>query len=388
MTVQHKTVQFIPPANDPSLGASFESWIPDPELTKFENQEPASADWKGGSLRTIPVVEGLRHVDLPALLEHMVKHCWQRAAAGGDATRGRIALGGTAVFRDKAGAPKLGGRQYAHDLLASGGIPAETRRAQAQVAAGRHVPQVQPLVAQESAGAIGAALRGIPHLQGIATDWKTMEQLPRVSGYTFRGDTRAPGAVARAGGFDPPMTRTDAYYVDRVVKPAFKSYMLRRYGQNVSDAEFTAAYNRVAPANSAERHVLNNYFVWRVMAQNEAFHVGRMLADEALKGYISTSRAVSVARAFAKANGWVYLTRVRGGFLVPDKGTTTWTQIFGEQEIALPAKLEWGDVFGFRQLDPTENRKLTGPIYFRKGFEGHRIAFAEAYDLLSGKRQS
>jgi hypothetical protein len=112
----------------------------------------------------------------------------------------------------------------------------------------------------------------------------------------------------------------------------------------------------VATANSDERRVLVNYFAWRSMTNYEAFHLGRMLADETLKGYISTTRAVTVARKFAKANGWVYLTRVRGGFLVPDKGTGTgvlkeWVKKFGEQEVALPGTLKWKDVFGFRQVD-------------------------------------
>ncbi|MEJ7813242.1 MAG: hypothetical protein WKG32_22720 [Gemmatimonadaceae bacterium] len=323
---------------------------------------------------------------LPQLLEHMIKHCWQRPSVSNAAVRGRITLGGTTHHVDSSGQRVFGGRQLAHDLLRSSDSPADRRRVQAREAAGRHVPQVQPLVTQEAVGVMAAPIRAIPHLQGIATDWKTMEELPRVNAYTFRGDTRAPSAIAAAGGFSPPITRTDVYYIDSVVKPAFKSYMKRRYGQDVSDADLTRAINQVAPANTDERQVLSNYFVWRAMTQNEAFHLGRMLADEALKGYISTSRAVFVARSFARANGRAYLTRVRGKFLVPDKGATKWTQIFGEQEIALPAKLEWDDVFGFRQVDAREN--LAGPIYFRRGFDVHRIAFAEAYDLLSGKRQS
>jgi len=383
VTIQEKYPRFIAPQDDRSLGIEFECWKPDPTLAALKQSYP-SQDWKGGSLDAIPASGALPHVDVPELLKKMVNQCWQRAGRSSGETRGRIALGGTVTFRDKtSGQLTFGGRQLSHDLLRSGS-PAEAGRAQAQVMAGRHVRQVQPLIAQEAARP--DVHQNNTHLQGIANDWSAMRALPRVNAYTFRGDTRAPRAIAQAGGFGPPITRTDEYYVDRVVKPAFKSYMKRRFDEDVSDADFTRAINQVAPANSAQRHVLNNYFVWRALTENESFHLGRMLADEALKGYISTTRAVAVARGFAKEHGWVYLTRVRGGFVVPDKGTTTWTRLFGEQEIALPCKLGWDDVFGFRQVDRLMN--LTGPIYFRKGFDAERIAFSQAYELLSGKPQS
>jgi hypothetical protein len=384
MTVQEKMRMFIAPANDGGLGADFECWKADPELTRLERQSPASMDWKGGSLKAIQAGDTpLMPVKLPEILQRMIKGCWKGASVSrGAAGPGRITLGGTVVYSDKSsGNFRFGGRQFTYEDR-SQGDPAEQRRVAAMQRAGKHVPQVQPLISQE---AKMNPFKDIPHLQGIANDWKTMNELPRVNAYTFRGDTRAPGVLANAGGFNPPNTRTDSYYVENVVKPAFTSYMKRRYGQAVSDAEFTTAYSQAAPAGSEERRVVNNYFVWRVMVENEAFHLGRMLADEALKGYISTTRAVCVARAFAKENGWVFLTRVRGGFLVPDRGTTVWTSIFGEQEIALPGTLKWKDVFGFRQVDAA--RKFIGPIYFRKAFEAHRIAFAQAYDLLSGKAQ-
>ena len=388
MTVHEKIAPFIAPANDRSLGIDFECWKPDPTLTRVESQQPAQKYWAGGTLPTIAAEDGLRFVDLPRLLEHMVKHCWQGASPSAGATRGRLTIGGVSQFTHKKTELLMtAGRQTAFNKLATGPTQAGRDRAAGMMRAGAHVRQVQPIIAGEWSGDddIVDEFRKIPHLQGIANDWKTMEQLPRVNGYTFRGDSRAPGLVAKAGGFTPPITRTDAWYVENTIKPAFKSYMKRRYDQDVSDADFTKAINQAAPANSAERQVLGNYFVWRVMVENEAFHIGRMLVDETLKGYISTTRAVRVARGFAKDNGWVYLTRVRGGFLVPERGASRWTETFGEQEIALPGKLDWADVFGFRQVD--ENRNLIGPIYLRKGFSAYRVAFGEAYALLSGKHQ-
>lgn len=379
MVIQEK-IPFIPPAGDRSLRIDFECWKPDPILTAAQSK--ANQDWTGGTLEPILAEEGLEHVALPQILEHMIKYCWKRASVTPGAARGRITLGATTTHVNAGGQRVFGGRQLAHDLLKNSSNPAEVQRAQAQQAAGRHVAQVQPLVPH---GGMVASINAQPHLQGIADDWKTMEQLRRVNAYTFRGDRREPTKILADRGFNPPITRTDAYYMERVVKPAFRSYMKRRYGQDVSDLDATNAINQVAPANSTARHVLNNFFVWRSMAQNESMHLGRMLVDEALKGYISTSRAVSVARGFAKDGGWVYLTRVRGGYLVPDKGTTVWTETFGEQEVALPTRLDWADVFGFRKVG--RHQELVGPIYLRKGFSAQRVAFAKVYELLSGMPQ-
>jgi hypothetical protein len=131
-----------------------------------------------------------------------------------------------------------------------------------------------------------------------------------------------------------------------------------------------------------------DYSIWRALADREAVHMGRMLAEEAMKGYISTTRATTVAKAFAKDGGWVYVSLVRGGFHVPEKGKTDWTKIFGEQELAFPGTIEWRDIFGFRQVSPSGGKRFVGPIYLRKGFETKNCtAFRQVHDLLSGKPQ-
>jgi hypothetical protein len=365
MSQHRKMANFMPVAGDASLSAEFDCWHPDPRFG--QNPQDAQSSWEGGALTAIKAEDGLRFVDLPKKLEHMIKHCWQAASVSAGAARGRVQLAGA--------------RQNPLDTMHKSFNPADVmQQARIKLAGARPVaPTMQPL-------AVDARLtRQTPHLSGIARDWKTHEQLERVNTYTFRGDSRAPTLIKVDGGFNPPISRTDSYYVDNVVFDYFQKYMLARYDVAVSKATFDRVYNE-NPAGSEERKVMNQYFVWRALVDNEAYHAGRMLACEALKGYISTSRAVPVARHFAKNNGWVYLTRVRGGFLIPDKGTTEWTKIFGEQEIALPAALKWSDIFGFRQVD--NGRYLAGPVYLRRGFEAKNAgAFGQSFELLSGKPQ-
>ena len=363
MGVPVKMKAFIPPAGDAALQSDFDGYHPDPVFQG--KQMDAMMDWKGASLPFIKAETGLGVVDVPQKLEHMIKHCWKAASVAPGAARGPVTIGG-------------GARQAAFNKLGKSMNPADIIKQANQRIAGTHTKQVQPLDP--------GALASIPHLKGIATDWKTTESLPRVSAYTFRGDTRAPALIVKDNGFNPPISRTDTYYVDNVVFKYFAGYMKRRYNLDVTKAQFDRAYKDELPPGTDGRMVLNNFFVWRTLVENEQFHAGRMLACEALKGYISTTRAVAVARGFARAGGWVYLTLVRGGFLIPDKGKTEWTKIFGEQEIALPCALPWAEVFGFRQLDVDKN--LAGPVYLRKNFEGrNKAAFNEAFELLSGKPQ-
>jgi hypothetical protein len=77
--------------------------------------------------------------------------------------------------------------------------------------------------------------------------------------------------------------------------------------------------------------------------ENEAYHIGRMLANETLKGYISTTRSVTVATGFAVGGGgpgWVYVLQLCGGFLIDQVGKLAeeWVKLWTEQEIAFPTR--------------------------------------------------
>src|SRR5262245_55001577 len=81
----------------------------------------------------------------------------------------------------------------------------------------------------------------------FAQDWGATNEFTRVNAYTFRGEeSRPPKVVEEAGGFHPPITRTDQWYVDNKVFPHFQDYMKRRFQMNLTREQFNRVYN---PAN-------------------------------------------------------------------------------------------------------------------------------------------
>jgi hypothetical protein len=379
MPLIKKMAQFIPAGGDASLSSEFDCFQADATLDFRQDAGNISYAEGAPTLPFIKAEEGYPFVDLPQMLEHMIKYCWKEASVTPGTARGGVQLGGA--------------RQTALNNLTNSNNPVDILQAVRMKAQAAKGP------AQRVAAFVMPKTKENPHLKGIAQDWKTMEDLERVNAYTFRGDKRPPGDLKRAGGFHPPNTRTDEAYVNGTIYPHFQSYMSRRYNIQVDLPEFQRAFAGVAN-NDAQKRLLRHYSTWRIIADNESYHAGRMLALEALKGYTSTSRSLVVAKGFANAGGWVYVTLVRGGFLIPDKGKHEWTKIYGEQEIALPGGLAWGEIFGFRQVgrgqtsgkDAVGNaavgRILSGPIYLRKAFEWRNAtAFKECFELLSGKKQ-
>jgi len=245
--------------------------------------------------------------------------------------------------------------------------------------------------AEAEAKALGRPAPDLNYLEGVANDWTLMTKLERISAYTFRGDTRNPDQIRAVDGFFPPATRTDDYYLKKKVYEFFQKYMLARWQVDISSRltpdEFVTMVKNTTKSEDNE-DLWYQYTIWRALAQAEELHLGRMLAEETLKGYISTSRAVAVAKGFSGSAGWVYVVRVDGGIVVPDKGDGhPWTKIFGEQEIAYPGPLKWSTVMGFRK---TANKKFVPnePLYLRKALQNEdRKAFESCYELLSGKPQ-
>jgi hypothetical protein len=352
--------------------SDFDVVAPDPEFARQE--QPASTSWVGGPLPFIPAESTLPFVDLPGKLIELIDHCWKSGSAPTQIPR-------AGQFQIGAGA-RTGHVPGIKNALLNGSSPEGTLRG-VELRNADYRKQEHPL----SDVARGTA----PHLRSIVpNDWKVTLQLQRVSAYTFRGDKRGPKDVRGHGGFNPPITRTDQYYVDNVMYDQFNSYMRRRFGftQGIPKDVFDRAYKK-ACTSPDDRMVMQNFCVWRSMVENEAYHLGRMMFKEALKGYISTTRAVTVAKGFARGNGgpgWVYLTQICGGFLVPEKGTHEWTQSWGEQEIALPRPIPWDLVFACRETRSAGT--FTGPIYMRRGFATRNAhAYKEAFELLSGRVQ-
>ena len=231
----------------------------------------------------------------------------------------------------------------------------------------------------------------LSYLQGIANDWAKMAELEWISAYTFRGDKRNPDQIKSASGFKPPSTRTDDAYIKGKVYESFKKYLMARWQIDLSKTpaldngdKFLAMVQGIT---NEDESTFYQYMAWRTIVKSEELHLGRMLADETLKGYISTSRAVAVAKGFA-GTGWVYVLRLSNGIVVPAKdGDHPWTKIFGEQEIAYPGGLGWDAVMGFRQV--TQGKFAPGqPLYIRKSLQKEDPkTFDILYDLLSGKPQ-
>lgn len=234
------------------------------------------------------------------------------------------------------------------------------------------------------------------YLQGVATDWKKLEEIQRISDvFTFRGDSRTPHEIRKQyDGFQPPCTRTDDAYIKGAVYTQFAGYMKRRFQTDitpqVSDNEFLSLVRQEIPA-TAHRDLWIEYTIWRALCESEQGHIGRMVAAEALKGFTSTSKAVAVAKRFACANktkrGTVYVIRVDHGFVVPEKAKHEWTHLFGEAEIAVFGTVPWSRVYGYRAVF---DRLFVPNDHVAIRYELTHTdpeVFQQVYELLSGKAQ-
>ncbi len=268
---------------------------------------------------------------------------------------------------------------------------------------GQPAPAYRPMPSPTRQGASNIAVAGQQpgpshaHLMGIARDWELHKSLERYSGYAFRGDARSSAEIKQAGGFQPSATRNDDSFIKGAVYAQFCDYMSRSLQIDMKSAvkpqEFLAIVRETIKTTEA-REVFLHYTGWRTMVKAEELHLGRMLAEETLKAYISTTRAVPVAKGFASSSakrqsrteGWVYCVAVLGGFVVPPKKPNSWTADFGEQEIAKAGPIPWSSVAAARAVDT--NGMFTGDIYVREGFD--KIdpgAFEPIFKLLSGKKQ-
>lgn len=144
-------------------------------------------------------------------------------------------------------------------------------------------------------------------------------------------------------------------------------------------------------------NIFVEYEIWRAILDAEKFHIGRMVDDEFLRGYISTSRDVKVARTFlsnashggGKSNdGAVYALHSEGGFLLPPRAQHVHGTKGTEAEIAHPGPLPWTKVMAFRCFNPTDfNDPRTfirsQHLFVRKGFrQADPKGFAEIVAAL------
>jgi hypothetical protein len=345
----------------PLAFAGFECLRPDPRFATV----PYRRVEKGQYIPYIKADGILPMMNLPAKLLELINHCWTAASAANGAQRGPLQIGMNA-------APKVA---PAHLPSPNHSRGVGTRQDQMQGKASEYVKQIGPLSQHE-----------------VARDWKLIADLERVNAYTFRGDKhRSPKDIEAAGGFHPPITRTDQRYVDEVIYPYFRDYLDRRFGAKLTKQQFAMVYNKqVVPPKYDQ--LLSSYFEWRGLVETESFHVPRMVRNQDLKAYVSTTRHIRVAERFAttdmskdqSTDGWVYVTHVRGGFNIPPQ--TQWVKI-DEQEIAYCGSIAWDDVVAFRECVAAPVG-LTGPIYLRQSFQSRNpSACREVFEVLSGKQQ-
>lgn len=211
---------------------------------------------------------------------------------------------------------------------------------------------------------------------GYATDWNLIPGLDRVNAYVFRGDKRGPRTVRAVGGFHPPSSRKDDRYAG-VIARRFASYMKTRYNQDVAESDIVQYVKGQGTAGK----VFTEYEMWRAILKNEELHIGRMVADEFLKGFISTTRSINTAVGFltgASADGnrepvgAIYALHSEGGFLLPPQAQHVHGTKINENEIAHPGALPWNKVIGFRTsivVDFNNDRTFqkTKVIWIRKG---------------------
>ncbi|MFN7934260.1 MAG: hypothetical protein U0R19_13100 [Bryobacteraceae bacterium] len=320
--------------------------------------------WKTVSNEAILTGDNLPFVDLPSKLAEMVEKCWKSASVSNPQARSGLQMGNNRQ-------PPAANSWKPEDIFAA-------RKFQERNAP--YVKAVAPLMrpVQQNQGLFSDMPLAPPPKLGLVNDWHLMKPLQRISAFTFRGDGRGPRDISIANGFSPPLTRTDDSYVDTVIFPQFESYMQRRFQIRITKAEFRTAFNAHTAGKRGDAPVIRAYFIWRALVEHEALHIPRMVLYEALKGYISTSRAVSVAWEFSsRKNGWVYLTRVRGGYVIPAASEASWVGDYErEHEVAYPGHLPWDEIFAFRK---TGSPKFAGPLYLRNGF---RESYPTVYEKV------
>jgi hypothetical protein len=322
------------------LATEFEPFEPNSKYTWQGRRMPSKDAWKIMVPRTAPPVG-----DIPRIIEKLIESTWKFTEPSANAVRGNISIG--------------------------------TRGGVVTVNQGPYHAQVRP-----TASNITTAF---PNKTAIASDWKLFEQIPRTNAVTFRGDTRPPvDVIAKANGFHPPISRTDRYYLENNIFNAFAWYLNERYQRTLTQAEFLQAVNTSAPLPN-DKNLLIDYLMWRKICEREAVHLGRMVENECLKGYISTSRSVDTGITFGtgynKKPGWLYVTVIHSAFVVP------WgqQQFWGSEEAEVA---QWGAVpseriVGFMKLD--QYGPAPGPIFFRRSFrKEENAAFEYMFNVMSG----
>jgi hypothetical protein len=231
----------------------------------------------------------------------------------------------------------------------------------------------------------------------LVANFNHVELFEQVAAYTFRGDRRPPEVIKADGGFHPPSTRMDDTYVEAMANEFYK-YLHVKQGLTLDD-DAKAQWVRAMmghirnPQSADDKRLVEEFAFWRAVMRQGEMHLQAMTDESFLKGYISTARDIDTAfmgatGALAGAKGqtrmalgefgWIYVLRVRSGFLVK-KGVGGVTK--EEAEIAHLGSIPWEDVMGFMPASFGER-----PIYLRNQFDQQDYpAFKQVLGTLSSK---
>ena len=330
-----------------SLASDFEAFRLHPKYTweKPPRVTPGKDAWKIVVPKTAPIIG-----ELPQIVQNVIKMTWKFAEPSKGAQRGDIMIGTRIPFG--RGMPNGVQNQAYHSQV-------------------RPTKQMLPT--------------GTPNDAAIAADWKVFQQIKRTNAVTFRGDSRPPREVINEmGGFTPPISRTDRYYIENNLYNAFSDYLERRYDRKLGKDVFLRAVDAAAPT-AEDQKLLVDYMMWRKLTEREAVHLGRMVENECQKGYISTSRSIDSSLEFATrhlaVDGWLYVTVVHSGFIVPWGSTAHWGS--EEAEIAQWGPIPSSRIVGF--VGVTKYCKPRTPIFMRRSFrKNENAAFEYMYKVMSG----
>lgn len=324
------------------LLADFEAFEPNPNY-KFPRPPPSKDAWKIMKPKHAPAIPAL-----PAMIERVIASSWKIAEPAAGASRNTRGI----IMGDRGG-------------VRPSAVPVQQYHA-----------QVRPTTPNINTS--------FPTKTSIAADWFVFRDIERTNAVAFRGDTRPPlEVIYKCGGFGPPISRPDRYYLENNVFDAFGSYLKRRYGCALSKSDFLRALDTAAPSE-ADKRLLVDYMMWRKICEREAFHMGRMVENECLKGYVSTSRAIDSSTGFGTAYnskpGWLYVVIVHAGFIVPWGKKAYWGS--EEAEIA-----QWGPIPAERVVACVHLNRFNpeGPIFVRRSFRKKESKACDyMFDVMSG----
>jgi hypothetical protein len=227
----------------------------------------------------------------------------------------------------------------------------------------------------------------------LVSDRDHMKLVEQVGAFTFRGDSRPAEEVEAADGFHPPISRTDAYYINVMAKK-FVEYMAGRGLRLDARAKarlVTEVDGYISKQPATDRKMLSEYHLWHQVLTNLRLHIRAISDDSFMRGYIWTTRDIGVAlggamgflggasttttKAAVGDGGWIYVLRVESGFMLK-------TGAGGRQDAAVAhlGPVKWKDVYGFRHRDMRRDESGRPPsdtnIYIRAGlFQRDDFAF-------------